>query len=59
MIGRPLWFEKSTRLGQRLGYPKVCVEVGLETEFPESLKLVPDRRPAFHVQLEYYNMSVA
>ncbi|CAI0384564.1 unnamed protein product [Linum tenue] len=59
MIGKPLWFDKSTRLGQRLGYPKVCVEVGLDTEFPESLKLVPDQRPAFYVQLEYCNLLVA
>ncbi|CAL1394929.1 unnamed protein product [Linum trigynum] len=39
MIGCPLWFDKSSRLGQRLGYPRVFVKMGIDSIFPESLRL--------------------
>ncbi|CAL1368147.1 unnamed protein product [Linum trigynum] len=55
MIRRPLWFDKSSRLGQRLGYPRVCVEMGVDSVFPDSLRLVPDRRPAYNVNIEFCN----
>ncbi|CAL1393995.1 unnamed protein product [Linum trigynum] len=55
MLGKPLWFDKSTRLGQRLGYPRVCVEMEMDSAFPDFLRLVPDRRPAYNVHIEYCN----
>ncbi|CAL1360898.1 unnamed protein product [Linum trigynum] len=54
-LGRPLWFDKSSRLGRRLGYPRVCVEMGVDSEFPDFLQLVPDRRPAYTISIEYCN----
>ncbi|CAL1375454.1 unnamed protein product [Linum trigynum] len=58
MIGKPLWFDQSTRLGRRMGFPKVCVEMSIDSKFPETLKLVPDHKPAFEVSLEYCNRPV-
>ncbi|CAL1395614.1 unnamed protein product [Linum trigynum] len=55
MIGKPLWFDKSTRLDQRLGYPRVCMEMGIDSEFQDFLHLVPDRRPAYNVHIELCN----
>ncbi|CAL1407219.1 unnamed protein product [Linum trigynum] len=55
-LGKPLWIDQSTRLGQRLGYPKVLVEMTVDEEFPNELKLVPNRNPAMFVQLKYCNM---
>ncbi|CAL1360367.1 unnamed protein product [Linum trigynum] len=55
MLGKPLWFDQSTRLGRRMGFPKVCVEMSIDSPFPDSVKLVPDRKPAFSVALEYCN----
>ncbi|CAL1371216.1 unnamed protein product [Linum trigynum] len=56
MLGKPLWCDKASRLGRRLGYPKVRVEVGLNSQFPASLTLVPDRRSSYFVHLKYCNM---
>ncbi|CAL1401557.1 unnamed protein product [Linum trigynum] len=58
MLGKPLWFDQSTRLGRRLGYPKVCVEMSIDSAFPTSLKLVPDKRPPMSVNLEYCHKPV-
>ncbi|CAL1356681.1 unnamed protein product [Linum trigynum] len=58
MIGKPLWFDQSTRLGRRMGFPKVCVEMSIDSSFPTSLKLVPGLKPAFEVSLEYCNRPV-
>ncbi|CAL1401351.1 unnamed protein product [Linum trigynum] len=55
MLGKPLWFDQSTRLGRRMGFPKVCVEMSIDSPFPDSIKLVPDRKTAFLVALEYCN----
>ncbi|CAL1400400.1 unnamed protein product [Linum trigynum] len=58
MLGRPLWFDQSTRLGRRMGFPKVCVEMSIDSPFPETLKLAPDHKPAFVVNLEYFNKPI-
>ena len=36
-VGRPLYADAVTELHQRLGYARVCVEVGFDDEFPDSL----------------------
>ncbi|CAL1395184.1 unnamed protein product [Linum trigynum] len=58
MIGRPLWFDQSTRLGRRMGFPKFCVEMSIDSLFPETLKLVPDHKSTFEVSLEYCNRPI-
>ncbi|CAL1380846.1 unnamed protein product [Linum trigynum] len=58
MLGKPLWFDQSTRLGRRLGYPKVCVEMNVDYAFLASLKLVPDKRFPLTVNLEYCHRPV-
>ncbi|CAL1412836.1 unnamed protein product [Linum trigynum] len=41
-----------------MGFPKVCVEMSIDSSFPETLKLVPDHKPTFEVHLEYCNRPI-
>ena len=52
-VGRPLYADAVTELHQRLGYARVCVEVGFDDELPDSLVVeLPDGK-ILEVGIEY------
>ncbi|CAL1396008.1 unnamed protein product [Linum trigynum] len=55
-VGPPLWMDKTTRVGGKLGFAKVCVDLSAECGFPSKVCLYPDDDPFFDVKIEYLNL---
>ncbi|CAL1406465.1 unnamed protein product [Linum trigynum] len=55
-VGPPLWMDKTTRVGGKLGFAKVCVDLSADCGFPAKVRLYPDDDPFFEVTVEYLNL---